>query len=61
MASRYLEFAVILTGILLFKIFWGNLTPGAIGILIGLIIVTLILFMRKQYAKREEQKKQENR
>ncbi|ATF11435.1 hypothetical protein HP398_12710 [Brevibacillus sp. HB1.4B] len=60
MASRYLEFAVILTGMLLYKIFWGNLSSGAIGILIGLIIVTLILFMRKQYAKREEQKKQEN-
>ncbi|MED1782750.1 hypothetical protein P4V43_13090 [Brevibacillus fortis] len=61
MASRYLEFAIILTGILLYKIFWGDsLIPGAIGILIGMIIVSLILFMRKQYAKRETQKKQEN-
>ncbi|TKI57251.1 hypothetical protein E8L90_18300 [Brevibacillus antibioticus] len=61
MASRYLGFAVILTGMLLYKIFWGELTPGTIGISIGLIIVMLILFMRKQYAKNEEQKKQENR
>ncbi|MFS0556155.1 hypothetical protein [Brevibacillus sp. 179-C9.3 HS] len=61
MTSRYLEFAVIITGILLYKTFWGDsLTPGAIGLLIGLIVVSLILHMRKQYARREEQKKQEN-
>ncbi|MED2085447.1 hypothetical protein ABE237_05460 [Brevibacillus formosus] len=53
MTSRYLEFAVILTGVLLYRIFWGDsLTPVTIGILIGMIIVSLILFMRKQYAKR---------
>ncbi|WP_188067195.1 hypothetical protein [Brevibacillus brevis] len=53
MTSRYLDFAVILTGVLLYRIFWGDsLKPEVIGILIGLIIVSLILFMRKQYAKR---------
>ncbi|WJQ82551.1 hypothetical protein [Brevibacillus brevis] len=53
MKSRYLDFAVILTGVLLYRIFWGDsLTPGVIGILVGLIIVSLILFMRKQYAQR---------
>lgn len=52
MTSRYLEFAIILTGVLLYKIFWGDgLTPGTIGIVIGMIIVSLILFMRKKYAK----------
>lgn len=52
MASRYLECAVILTGVLLYRIFWGDsLTPGAMGIVIGMIIVSIILFMTKQYAK----------
>lgn len=58
--SRYLEFAVIATVILLYKIFWGTTpTLGAISFLIGLIIVSLILHMRKLSAKRAEQKKQE--
>ncbi|MFF0829461.1 hypothetical protein ACFYU8_21415 [Brevibacillus sp. NPDC003359] len=56
-----LAFAVLLSGMLLYNIYVGkSMTAGSMSITIGLIVLNLIFFMRKQYAKRKEQKKQEH-
>lgn len=51
-----LAFVIILTGLLLYKIYWGDgVTTGSMSITIGLIVLNLIFFITK-YRKSQHDK-----